>query len=202
MFNVDWLGEPSRADKRIIFARHGEYEYNIRGLVNCDPRIAYNLTNKGMKQALALGESLRDQGIELIVTSEFLRARQTAWLVNKTLDLPIVVNRLANENRVGSALEGRSTREFLDSIRANPARSAAHDGESFLGLKGRIERLIADLRLSSPKTILVVSHGWSLQAARVLQGIIGDDDAAMCIGMPGNCQTVSGVFAGEAFVAA
>lgn len=194
MFNPDWLSEPSRAARRIIFARHGEYHCNLLGVCNCDPRIPYDLTEKGQQQALALGESLRGEDIELIVSSEFLRARQTAWLANKALQLPIVVNSLANENRVGSALEGKLTEVFLKSISEDPARMAAHDGESFVDMKGRIARLMHDLARSSPKTILVISHGWPLQAARVLQGLIDDDAAAMCVDMPDNCKTIRGVF--------
>lgn len=200
MADADWLHEPSRASKRIIFARHGQYHCNLLGVTNCDPRIGHYLTPQGEQQALALGENLRGEGIEVIVTSEFLRARQTAWLANKALNLPIVVNSLANENRVGSALDGKLTSIFLDSISANPACMAATDGESFLDLKGRIRRLIHDLGLSSPKTVLVVSHGWPLQAARVLQGLIDDDAAAMCVDMPGNCEIVSGVYSQGAFL--
>lgn len=46
-----WLQEPSTATKRIIFARHGEYDCNVRGVCNSNPRIGYNLTEKGRVQA-------------------------------------------------------------------------------------------------------------------------------------------------------
>jgi broad specificity phosphatase PhoE len=200
MANDEWLDEPSGAAKRIIFARHGEYECNLRGVVNCDSRLPYRLTEKGEQQALALGERLCGHGIELILSSEFLRARQTAWLASKALNLPVVVNSLANENRVGSALEGKPVKVFLESIRERPAEMAAEDGESFLNLKRRIHRLLNDVARSSPETVLVVSHGWPLQAVRVLKGEIRDDAAAMCVDMPGNCQTVSGTLIGGRFV--
>lgn len=189
-----WLHEPSTATKRIIFARHGQYECNVRKVNNCNPRTPYNLTDKGRQQARALGESLREERIELIVTSEFLRARETAWLANQTLKVPQVVNRLANENNVGVELEGKPGADFFALIAHAPATACAPDGEPFMGLLNRTRTLIDDLRLSSPETILVVAHGWTLQAVRVLLGEITPDDAARCIGMPGNCEIVQGLF--------
>lgn len=199
-----WLQEPGQGSKRIIFARHGQYECNVRGVCNCDPRTPYRLNETGRQQAIELGWQLRAEPIDIIVSSEFLRARETAYLASGPFGVPIVVNSLANENRVGSALEGRPHGEFDALLRTgtSPATAAAHDGESFLAMKARIKRLLDDLLLSSAKTILVVSHGWPLQAARALQGLVSDDDAAMCVGMPGNCGIVAGRYSREGFVPA
>jgi broad specificity phosphatase PhoE len=194
MHDKNWLSEPSTASKRIIFARHGEYPCNVRGVCNSNPRNGFNLTEKGQSQAMALGERLRDEKIELIVTSEFLRARETAWLVNQVLKVPQVVNRLANENRVGSDFEGKTGAEFQRFIEPAPSTTATFDGEPFMGLLARVEALIADIKLSSPETVLVVAHGWTLQAVRVILGEISADDGARCVGMPSNCEIVEGVF--------
>ena len=194
MTHEHWLQEPSRAEKRIIFARHGEYPSNVRSVCNSDPRIGYFLTEKGVAQAEALAERLSGEKIELIVTSEFQRARHTAWIVNQKLRVPQVVNRLANENRVGPLFEGKPSVDFQRFIQDAPAITAAPEGESFMGLLGRVETLIADLKLSSPQTVLVVAHGWTLQAVRVIQGEISAEDAARCVGMPGNCEIIDGRF--------
>lgn len=150
MSETNWLSEPSTASKRIIFARHGEYPCNVRGVCNSNPRTGFYLTEKGEAQARALGERLKDEKIELIVTSEFLRARQTAWLANEVLKVPQVVNRLANENRVGAEFEGKSGDEFQRFIAHAPATTSTPDGEPFTGMLSRIQSLIADLKLSSP----------------------------------------------------
>lgn len=105
-----------------------------------------------------------------------------------------MVNRLANENNVGFEGEGKSSADFQALIAHAPATACAADGEPFMGLLGRTRTLIADLRLSSPKTTLVVAHGWTLQAVRVILGEITPDDAARCIGMPSNCEIVQGLF--------
>ncbi len=61
-------------------------------------------------------------------------------------------------------------------------------------MKARLQRLIAQLLLSSPSTVLVMTHGWPLQAIRVVQGDLDDRAAALCQDMPGNCETVEGLF--------
>jgi broad specificity phosphatase PhoE len=195
MHDIDWLHEPSRAAKRLIFARHGEYAGNLAGTCNCNPRTPYPLTAKGRLQAELLGERLRGAGIEAIVCSEFLRARQTAQLINSGLGLPILVNSLANENRVGAAFEGRLNSDFLASISHDPAHAAQPDGESFTAMLARIGRLLEDLSRSSPDVILVVTHGWVLQGVRTLAGEIDAADGAMCVDMPGNCRAESVVYA-------
>ncbi len=194
MSEINWLSEPSTASKRIIFARHGEYPCNVRGVCNSNPRTGFYLTEKGEAQARALGERLKDEKIELIVTSEFLRARQTAWLANKVLNVPQVVNRLANENRVGAEFEGKPGDDFQRFIAHAPATTAMPDGEPFTGMLTRVQSLIADLKLSSPQTVLVVTHGWTLQAVRVILNEISMDDAARCVDMPSNCEIVEGRF--------
>ena len=194
MSEKNWLSEPSTASKRIIFARHGEYPCNVRGVCNSNPRTSFYLTEKGKAQARTLGERLKDEKIELVVTSEFLRARQTAWLANEVLKVPQVVNRLANENRVGTALEEKSGDEFQRFIAHAPATTAAEDGEPFMGLLARVQSLIADLKMSSPETVLVVTHGWTLQAVRVILTEISMDYAARCVDMPSNCEIIEGRF--------
>src|SRR5258708_38517364 len=152
MSEKNWLSEPSTASKRILFARHGEYPCNVRGVCNSNPRTGFYLTEKGEAQAKALGERLKDEKIELIVTSEFLRARQTAWLANKVLNVPQVVNRLANENRVGTAFEEKSGDEFQRFIAHAPATTAAAAAEPFMGLLSRAHSLITYLKPSIPET--------------------------------------------------
>ncbi len=68
------------------------------------------------------------------------------------------------------------------------------DGEPFTGMLTRVQSLIADLKLSSPQTVLVVTHGWTLQAVRVILNEISMDDAARCVDMPSNCDIVEGRF--------
>jgi broad specificity phosphatase PhoE len=67
--------------ERLILARHAESVFNVRGVLNGDPSIAGGLTERGREQARRLGERLRSEPIDLCVTTEFERTRETADLV-------------------------------------------------------------------------------------------------------------------------
>lgn len=64
--------------ERLILARHAESVFNVRGVLNGDPSIPGGLTDEGRAQARRLGERLRDEPIDLCVTTEFERTRETA----------------------------------------------------------------------------------------------------------------------------
>jgi len=66
--------------KRVILARHGESERSVEGLTNGDPAVRVGLTATGREEARRLGVELRDDPIDLCVTSEFGRAQETADL--------------------------------------------------------------------------------------------------------------------------
>ena len=64
--------------ERLFLARHAESVFNVRGVLNGDPSIPGGLTETGREQAARLGERLADERIDLCVTTEFERTRETA----------------------------------------------------------------------------------------------------------------------------
>jgi broad specificity phosphatase PhoE len=195
-FRPQWLHEPPLGAGRILFARHAEYECNVAGVANCDPSRPLHLTPRGELQAEALGRQLAHERIDVIICSQFIRARETAALANGSIRRPIIVNALANENRVGRAFEGKPHEDFFASIAHDPVDHASPDGgESFAAFLNRLQRLIADIVRSDVQTTLVVAHGWTLQAARHLLGQQTALEAAMGTrGLPANCAVVDGLY--------
>jgi broad specificity phosphatase PhoE len=64
----------------LILARHGESIFSECGLVNGEVTVAGPLTRRGEEEARALGRAIAGDPIDLCVTTEFERARQTAEL--------------------------------------------------------------------------------------------------------------------------
>ena len=64
----------------MILARHGESVFSERQLVNGDVAVPGPLTARGEEEARALGRAIADDPIDLCVTTEFERTRQTADL--------------------------------------------------------------------------------------------------------------------------
>ena len=77
--------------ERVILARHAQSVFNVRGVLNGDPSIPGGLTAEGRAQARRLGERLREERIDLCVTTEFERTRETADIALADRDVPRLV---------------------------------------------------------------------------------------------------------------
>ena len=106
----------------VILARHGESELSFVGTVNGDPAVACALTAAGEEQARRLGERLADVDLDLCVTSEFERVRQTADLALAGRVVPRVVIPELNEVRFGR-FEGGTLVDYREWAAANASRT-------------------------------------------------------------------------------
>lgn len=86
--------------KDFYIFRHGESTYNQAGKTQGRTNDSV-LTDLGKEQALNVGKKLKNKGIELIISSPLVRARETAGLVNKELNLPIITDEHFIEVDVG-----------------------------------------------------------------------------------------------------
>src|SRR5215472_10274815 len=72
------------------FLRHGETDWNARGISQGNVDIPLNAT--GLAQARSAAERLRNRGIASIVASPLSRARVTAEIAGEALGLPVAVD--------------------------------------------------------------------------------------------------------------
>lgn len=99
-------------DKVFYVFRHGETPLNAKNIwqgTSADPK----LTERGEKQAAGLGQKLVGLGIEKIYCSPFLRAKQTANIVNEFVQAPIEMRENLRECCFGVA-EGRTMAEVSE----------------------------------------------------------------------------------------
>ncbi|MDO0972627.1 histidine phosphatase family protein [Mycolicibacterium frederiksbergense] len=96
------LGSARTPGRRIWVVRHGESTWNARGLMQ--RQVAHPpLTAKGIEQAYAAGFSLQHRGIGQVVTSDAVRARQTAAAMATVLEVPVIVDpRLRERDWLGA----------------------------------------------------------------------------------------------------
>ena len=145
--------------EQVILARHGESELSLVGTVNGDPATACGLTGDGEGQARRLGELLRDTPIDVCITSEFERVRQTADLALEGRDVPRVVMPELNDVRFGG-FEGGTLATYREWASANePTVEAPGGGESRSGTVARYVRAYRAILERPEQTILVVAHG-------------------------------------------
>jgi broad specificity phosphatase PhoE len=156
----------------LLLIRHGETDWN-REPARCQGWAEIGLNETGRGQARDLGRALAARGIELIVTSHLLRARETAELIREELgdDPPLVVDpRLAETHRgewesrlfVEIMLEDAETwRRY----RKHPETFRFPGGESLADQQRRVLAALRDAARDG-RPALLVTHGGSIRVAR------------------------------------
>jgi len=173
---ITWPRDPSGQNapvQQALLSRHAESEFSVRGLTNGDPEIDVALTELGRDQARRLGEHLAGTEIDLCVTSEFQRARETADLALGGRDVPRLVLPELNDIRFGE-FEGRLLADYRAWARAHqPEDEVPGGGESRAESVRRYVTAFGTISARPEPTILVVAH--SLPIRYVLNAAAGGD---------------------------
>jgi len=149
--------------RRVVLARHAESVLGADGIANGDPGVANPLSAAGEDQARALGAILAGTSIDLCVTTEFERVRQTADLALEGRDVPRLVVADLNEIRYGK-WEGESVADYLGwAWTHGPADPCPGDGEARVDAARRNVRGWRTVLEREEETVLVVGHGFVLR---------------------------------------
>lgn len=155
--------------RKIILTRHGETKWNkagrLQGQKNSD------LTPKGQKQALLLGQKLKDYNLDLIISSSSGRAYETAEIINQFSQCQIIKKDELCEMSFGK-WEGLSHDEIeekwpyeKENFWKRPHLYEPVKGETFEELFERLNKVLIEIDSNySDKNILVVCHGVVLKA--------------------------------------
>jgi broad specificity phosphatase PhoE len=153
------------------FVRHGETDWNRQGRLQGWRDIPLNAT--GEFQAEALRPSIGPMGFCSIAVSPLLRARRTAEILNRDLQLQTHVFDDLREMNIGP-LEGEVAGGWLPAWRKGEDREGV---ESFAAFTRRIRRGM-EAALALPGPVLVVAHGGVVWALEHLLGLpVGMDIA-------------------------
>jgi probable phosphoglycerate mutase len=151
-------GEPTAT----LLLRHGQTPMSVQK--QYAGRSDIPLTDVGLQQAAAAAKRLASAGIDVIVASPLLRARQTAGEVAATTGAPVVTDDGFRETDFG-AWEGLTFAEVRERWPAEVSAWLADpavpppDGESFVEVServtGALQRVLDD---RAGQTVLIVSH--------------------------------------------
>jgi probable phosphoglycerate mutase len=160
--------------ERLILARHGESAYSAQGLLNGDDTVAVGLTGAGEEQARRLGRLL--EPVDLCVTSQMPRARETARLALADGAVPVEVWPELNDPRPGD-FEGRHLDEYRGwAWTAGSREPAPGGGESRVDVVARYALAYRRLLERPERVVLAVLH--ALPIAYLLQALDGEAPAA------------------------
>jgi broad specificity phosphatase PhoE len=161
--------------ERALLVRHGESVLGARGLATAKVDVRCPLSQRGEAQARALAEEISGEDIDLCMTSELERTRQTADIALAQRSVRRIVLAELNDPLYGS-YEGGPLDAYLAWALAND--SAAEPPGGGEGRQTLVARYAVAFRmiLDRPeRAIFVVAH--SLPIAYVLMALAGLDPA-------------------------
>ena len=149
---------------KFVIIRHCETDWNAQKRLQGHTDIPLN--ERGREKARQLGRALINLGITRIVSSDLLRARETAEIVSESICRSVEFDRRLREWNFGS-IEGMTREEFKQRYGLVWGEWAfdfrPFGGESSADVIRRIESFLTDMRLlGDDETCLVVGHGSSL----------------------------------------
>lgn len=141
----------------VYVARHGQTEWNAENRVCGITDIA--LSEKGIAQADALAEQVKEKNIEIIISSPMKRAVATSRIVSEKCHIPMMTDDRLVEQNYG-VYEGvdRSDELFLANKRNFAYRYP--NGESMMQVAVRVYTFLDEIKEQhDSKNVLIVSHG-------------------------------------------
>ncbi len=148
-----------------FLVRHGQSEGNIDGnKINCKEKDVNPLTEEGRRNAKDMAKTVSSENIDIIITSPFLRTRQTVEIIADEIGFD--KSKIIIDDRIGEVFvdgfDGKSWEEFLANFTSMKDRFERSIGgsETWNEVAERVMRFMYDINAKyEGKNILVVGHG-------------------------------------------
>ena len=140
-----------------LLFRHGQSLLNVDHVINGDPALDRGLSALGFEEADSLAHQVAGVAIDLCVTSEFLRARQTAEHALAGRDVPRLVDPDLDDIRIGE-LEGLVIDDYETWKSAHTRDDPFPGGESLNDAARRYADAFARVLARSERTVVVACH--------------------------------------------
>ncbi|MGB6409478.1 MAG: histidine phosphatase family protein [Planococcus donghaensis] len=142
----------------IGFVRHGITDWNIQGIAQGSADVSLN--DIGQQQAEALAERLaQEDEWDLIISSDLARAKETAEIIGKKLNLPVSHFDVRLRERSGGKIEGTTEQERIEKW-GTDWRTLDLDMEDLDDAAERGISSVEDVLVNfKGQRVLLVSHG-------------------------------------------
>jgi broad specificity phosphatase PhoE len=148
---------------KLYFVRHGETQFNAKKMHQHNE---VPLSPHGLQQAKFVANRFRDIPIDIILSSDVLRAQQTTEEIAKVVQKQIFYTPLLQERKNPSEIRGKAYDDpdavkIKDLLQKNSRLEDWHysDEENFCDIKKRALEFFDYLSLFKEENILAVSHG-------------------------------------------
>ena len=167
-----------KSGNKYFVMRHGESEFNLINKISCNFEDVDHLTETGKKQVLGSIGKFKDKKIDLIISSDFLRTKETAAIIQKELNISsnnFITDKRLREFNVGT-FNGKTWQEYFDFRRGKEWYFYVPEkGESLKNVKLRIMDFIYEIEKKyKDKNILIISHEAPMKC--LIPGVDGLND--------------------------
>jgi probable phosphoglycerate mutase len=149
--------------KQIVFVRHGESEWNATSRMQ--GQLESDLTERGRAQTEVNARVLANLGIEALYASPLERARQSAAIINRYLNLPIRFDARVKEWDCGDwsghlyeDVQVKWAEEWV-AYQADRFHYRGPNCENYPDMIARVRPFLEELLRHPARSIAVVSHG-------------------------------------------
>ncbi len=148
---------------KVYVVRHGETEHNARRI---HQTYSSALSDRGVAQANAVASRLTAINADMIISSRYTRAIQTARIISKATGVRTVSTKLLNEIKRPTVIEGHSIDSALSSRISERMRQhygdphwRYSDGENPYDFERRVRKFVSYLESKDASALVVVTHG-------------------------------------------
>ena len=183
---------------RIIFIRHGQTSSNVNHLLDTGFPGA-DLDEVGRAQAADLAERLAHEPIDVVMTSDIVRARQTGEPLARALGVPVITHPGVREIYAGDWDMDPNWWDYVKVIQSwqTDPEIAIPNGENGVDFFKRFDEAVAEL--DDYEYAAVVSHGGALRTWLASRGdialgddwVLGNTDSVVVEGTPGSWKILS-----------
>lgn len=158
-------------ERRILFVRHGETDWNSQFRFQGSIDIPLNLV--GEEQASRLSSRLRNWSPDRCFSSPQLRAFKTAEIATSSMDRPCFIEPLEELREISFGVwEGQPIGEIIERYgddylrwRDDPSSWCPPEAEDFESVRNRVGRAINFVLGQEGERFLIVAHGGTIRAA-------------------------------------
>ena len=149
----------------VHFTRHAETRANVERVHHGDPK--KTITAQGCKHIDMLAKKLAREQIDVIISSDMNRCKETTARILQQIKVPVIFTTLLREKENGDFAGKSYANDDWGKLAGNFETRKPLGGENLIEVRERARTFFADLIKRKEERILVVTHGAFL---RVLFG--------------------------------
>ncbi|MGV8169381.1 MAG: histidine phosphatase family protein [Candidatus Nanoarchaeia archaeon] len=149
---------------KIFIVRHGETTGDIEDRYGGD--YEDHLTEHGKKESEEASKDLENKNIEIIYHSPRIRARETAGIISKKLEIPLMEVKDFRERNSYGILTGmkkshalKKYPEEVEKLKKDKKRHNVKNSEDYDLFKKRVSNALEEVTSQKHNTIVIVTHG-------------------------------------------